>query len=240
MLKKIVLTSVFILSICYSYAQTDSTQTKKINHYIGIQANPLFRQIINLNNNNSNAVINPYLLTYSFIFSKCGWGIQTGIGYNYSVTADKDAPANHQSKINDLFYRAGVGRKIVLSKKFEAEFSLDVAGDYRNDRTFSMSVTNFGSGSSDSVATTVTSNITSIGGGIRGGLNFYLSPKILLGTEANYYYLISPQKQNIFIKETITQPGFATNSTSTNENQSIDNSKFSLTLPAVLFLIVKF
>lgn len=238
--KKFLLTIAFISSICYCYAQTDLTQTKKINHYLGVQANPLFRQIINLNNNNSNLVTNPYLLTYSIMLAKTGWGIQTGVGYNYQVTADKDAPANHQSKINELSYRLGVGRKIMLSKKFEAEFSLDFAGAYLNDRTFTLSVTDFGSGQSDSVSTIVSSSTKSIGGGLRGGLSFYLSPRIILGTEANYYYLHSPQRQNVFVKEVFTQNGFPPVTTSTNDNQSIDNSKFSLTLPAVLFLMVKF
>jgi len=240
MLKKYLLTIVFLSSICYSYAQTDSTRIKKINHYIGVQANPLFRQIINLNNNNSNLVTNPYLITYSLIFSNCGWGIQAGVGYNYQVIADKDAPANHESKFNDLSYRVGFGRKVTLSKRFEAEFALDLAGDYKNDKTFTLSVTDFGSGFSDSVATTVSSKTQSIGGGLRGGLNFYLSRRVILGTEANYYFMRSPVRQNINVEETFTEVGVPPTVTLTNQNQTINNSKFSLTLPAVLFLIVKF
>jgi len=239
MLKKYLLTIAFVSSVCCGYAQTDLTPTKKINHYLGVQANPLFRQIINLNNNNS-LVTNPYLLTYSLISTKSGWGVQAGVGYDYQSTEDKDAPANHRSKINDFSYRVGVGRKVMLSKKFEAEFGLDVAGNYQNDRTFSQSDIDFGSGQSDSVFTVVLTKTTGMGGGLRGGLNFYLSPKILLGTEANYYFMRSPQKQNVSVKETVTQFGGPPITRFSNQNQSATASKFSLTLPAVLFLIVKF
>jgi hypothetical protein len=240
MLKRNLLAVALISSICYGYSQTDVTRTKKITHYIGVQANPLFRQIINLNNNNSNLITNPYLLTYSVVLAKRGWGIQTGVGYNYESTEDEDAPANRQSKINDFSCRVGFGRKVMLSKKFEAEFGVDVAGDYKNDKTFSLSVVDFGSGASDSVSTVISTNTKSIGGGLRGGLSFYLSPRIILGTEANYYFMRSPQRQNINITETFTQNGQPQITTTTNENQSVNISKFSLTLPAVLFLMVKF
>jgi hypothetical protein len=240
MLKKSLLTVALLSSICYGYAQTESTRINTIDHYLGIQANQLFRQIINLSNNNSNLVTNPYLITYSLMLAKSGWGIQTGLGYTYEVIGDENSPANHQSRINDLSYRVGLGRKIMLSKRFEAEFSFDLAGEYKNDKTFTLSVTDFGSGFSDSVSTMISSKTNGIGGGLRGGLNFYLSNRIILGTEANYYFMHAPLKQNINITETFTQSGFPQSTTTTNENQSIDNSKFALTLPAVLFIMVKF
>lgn len=239
MIKKISLTFIFVSVCCFAFAQTDSTNRKKINHYIGIQANPLFRQIINLSNNAA-VVTNPYQLTYDFMFRKCGWGIQTGLGYTYQVTGDKNSAANHQSVINDVFYRAGFGKKKMIAKKFEATFGFDIAGDYRNDNTYALSVTGFSGGSSDSVETRTASSITSIGGGLRGGLSFYISRRVILSTEANYYFFNSVQKQNTFLLETITQPGFPTTTNSSNENSDTRNKKFALTLPAVLFLVVKF
>ena len=119
MLKSIFISAGLAASLL-CHAQKDTEETKMFNQYIGVQANQLFRQIINLNNNNNTAINNPYLLTYSINLTKCGWGIQAGIGYNYQKITDKDLPVGRETKFSDLSYRIGIGRKVRLGKKLEA------------------------------------------------------------------------------------------------------------------------
>src|SRR4051812_22509181 len=116
MIRKALFGAVLIACALNVYAQTETP--KKIDQFVGVQVNQLFRQIINLNSSNTNNNNNSYLLTYSINLAKQGWGISVGTGYTYQEITDKNSPANHQSKINDLFYRAGLERKVLIGKKF--------------------------------------------------------------------------------------------------------------------------
>ena len=212
---------------------------KKIYHELGIQANPLLRQLINLNSGNATTVTNPYLMSYSLTFTKCKLSLDAGVGYSYQSFQDKNSPSNHISRINDVFYGVGFGKKCHIGKRFEAECAIDFAGSNQNDKTFSLSVTSFGGGNSDSTSTTTSTVSGSIGSGLRGNLNFNISRRIFIGTEANYYLQFTSNKQHVFVKDVITSGSFV-QVTSTNTNTDTSFTKFSLTLPAVLFLIIKF
>lgn len=239
MLKKIFIVVCCALCAYNCYAQDVPEKTKMFSHYAGVQANELFRQIINLNNTND-IVDNPYLLVYSLNLANSGWGVNAGIGYNYKKTADKDAPGNRINKMNDLFYRAGLGRKVMISKKLMAGYGLDFAGDYQLNKTTSVSVTDFGS-SSDSSITSVTSKIESAGGGVQLNLGFHISERLILSTEATYYFLKSKQKQNILVTETVTNINNNDSATTTaNENIETEISDFTFRIPVAIFLVVKF
>ena len=237
--KKIFLTAIFAASIFYSRAQTETAKLCKYNQYAGVQANQLLKQLINLNNNNT-PINNPYLFTYAIYSVKSGWGVHAGIGYAYKKTTDKNSPANHESRINDLTYRIGGGQTLMLGKKFEAAYGLDFIGQYKLDKTFTTSVTDFGNGK-DSSATTVTSKTTGYGLGPRFALSFHISDRVLLGTESTYYYSLDKEKQNVIVTETITDNfSNTTTVTTTNTNLETDFASFTFAVPTALFLILKF
>ena len=156
MIKNLALTAVAALYIFNCYGQDDAVPGKAVNYYVGVQANQLFNAIINLNAN-SVPVSNPYLIIASANSVKYGgWGVQGGFGYNYQDITNKLTPSSGESKISDISYRAGIGRKVMVSKKFQIGYGLDYIGDYHLDQTFTSSVTNFGNGSQDSTASTTT------------------------------------------------------------------------------------
>src|SRR6187551_3878023 len=93
----------FISSI--AFAQQDSSY-RKANHYIGVQANQLIKQLFNLSNNNA-VVNNPYLLVYSVNSVRNGWGANIGFGYTFNEVTDGDAFNTRETKVNNFFFRAG-------------------------------------------------------------------------------------------------------------------------------------
>src|SRR5205085_11799559 len=116
--------------------------------------------------------------------------------YNYKNIVDEDVPVGRETKVNDLFFRIGIEKKIMLGKKFEAGYAFDLTGTYQLDKTFSLSVTNTGS-SIDSSESTVTNKTTSFGLGPQLSLGFHISDKILLGTEATMYFSSETSHQNV-------------------------------------------
>lgn len=222
---------------CSAQAPVDTS--KRYNHYVGVQINQLLKQLINLNNNNA-TIDNPYLLTYTMAMAKSGWNVHAGIGYNYKKVTDKNTPANHESKINDLNYRVGLGKTVTFGKRWEASYGLDYVGGYKLDKTFSTSVTDFGNGS-DSSATTSTNKTITKGYGVQLTLGFHISDRILIGTESTYYFADADQKQNILITETVTNDfNNTTTVTTTNTNLETETSTFTFSVPVAIFLILKF
>jgi hypothetical protein len=229
-----------MVMVIHCYAQNELPETKKFDHYIGFQANELLRQLINFNNT-STPINNPYLAIYSISMKNCGWGAHVGVGYIYKKTLIKEEPVSRESRVNDLFYRFGIEKKFMLGKRFECSASLDFTGSDSLEKTFSTLVTNAGS-SNDTTNTTVTHKTTAVGGGPRFTIGFHITDKLILGTEAMFYYSSQKQKENtynILIQTDIFNNNLQEISTS-NSNLEKDIDDFSFTLPVALFLIVKF
>ena len=235
MLKKILLTAATSVCLIHGYAQTAVVKKKQNDFYAGVQANQLFRQVLNLSNNNT-PITNPYLFVFSMNCIENGWGLQTGIGYNYQKIQDKNSPANHVSSINDLFYRIGGGRKVMLGKRLQAGYGMDFVGKYLVDKTFTVTVTDFGSGVDSSLADAETKT-TGIGIGMQGSLGFFITDKLIVSTEATYYFQRSKQKQYVNVTDYNSFNNTVTTSNSNTENEISD---FTFTVPVALFLVLKF
>jgi hypothetical protein len=234
------ITAALVAGLLKCYAQ-ETESTHMFDQYIGIQSNLLVRQIINLNNSATTTINDPYLLVYSINLNKTGWGLQAGIGYNYQDIKDKTSPSGTESIINELSYRVGLGRKRMISKRFEVGYGVDFVGNNQSDKTTTSSVTSLGQlGSSDSSASTVSSKVSSIGAGAEASLNFYITKRLIIGTEATAYFLVTKQKQNIFSVDVQTENFVPFQSTAANSNTETDTTTFSFTLPVALFIIVKF
>src|SRR5258705_8055723 len=156
-------------------AQSNDEKPRLLNHYAGVQINQLLKQIINLNTNQVPFTY-PYLVTYSVNSLKYGWGVNAGFGYNYQHFLDKNSPANHETKINDLFYRAGIGKRFMLSKKFTANAGLDYVGQYKINKTVTSSVIDNGFQTDSSTSSSVTKEKGS-GYGAQLAVNFYITER---------------------------------------------------------------
>jgi hypothetical protein len=241
MIKKLIVLAAFLSCLLTSFAQsTDSDNQPKYTQYIGVQANELIKQIVNLNNS-STVITNPYLLTYTILSNKCGWGIEAGLGINYQDTQNK-VPVSDESKNNDYNFRIGICKKFKIGKRFEAGFGLDIIYNYSDDVTTSSTSTVSG-GFTDSSSTVTTTKITGIGFGPQLYLGFNISQRVILGTEVSYYYTSSTQKENVFNTDTqieVSGNQTITTSTSSNSNLETDIKSLSFSFPTVIFLIVKF
>lgn len=210
--------SVLLLSISsVAFSQQDSTY-KKTNHYFGVQANQLLKQLFNLNN--SNAVVdNPYLLVYSFNSVQTGWGMNFGLGYTFNEFKEGDDILRKETKINNYFFRVGFEKKTNLGKKWIFSGGIDITNDNQKNNTKTTS--------SGSTAETDTKS-KGWGIGPRVTLNYKITDRIILGTECTYYFRAG--------KNTLK----SSSSFGPIEETTDKEKQFLLTVPAVLILIVKF
>ena len=206
-------------------AEAEATE-KKATTYLGVQANQLIRQIFNFSNSNS-AIDNPYLFIYSVNSKETGVGFSSGLGYSVSQITDGDASNKRETKINNFSIRVGVEKKSSIGKKWLVSWGFDITHDNLKNETSNTQAFN---PNNTSVSTT-TNTTSSWGIGPRFTLNFQLTNRILLATEANYYY-----------KSGSTATTSSTSSPSFNSEikTSSDFTKFQFTVPAVIYLILKF
>jgi hypothetical protein len=241
MVQKIFLPLLLLCQSLHITAQTEAAKTKplQINCYVGLQANQLVKQLLNLSN--SPAISNPYLLTAAVTSYKYfGISLRGGIGYNYSKITEL-SPATHESKLHEIFFRYGIGKNFLLGTKWEASIGVDRVEEYKVNKTFATSVTIFSS-TTDSVESVTTSKTETEGYGGQLALAFHLSKHVLLGTEATFYYVTSHIKQNSEVFENITNTSAAEENIFTYEatNSEAKEVSFNATAPVALFLIVKF
>jgi hypothetical protein len=240
MIKKIILTTgIFACCFVMCCAQDEDAKPKMFDMYVGVQANELINQIINLNNG-STPVSNPYLLTFSINLSKSGWGLEGGIGNTLSNSKDVNAPVLNETDINNIFYRIGAGRTLMVSKRLQIGYYLDFKVDHQIDKTITGTNTVFSLTQNDSTIASSTTKNVGIGFGPKFQLGFYLSKKLMLGTEISYYYTSSKAKQNSLTTDYRIDTVNGNSTSIINSNSETDATSFSITFPTALFLIYKF
>jgi len=216
-----------------SYCQdSDTIKPKLFNHFIGVQGNELIRQVFNFNNTTANNS-NPYLLTYHINFARSGWGLRVGAAYSNRVFTTDDGITANKSNLNDLRLRFGIERAFRLSDRWSCGAGLDGIMKHDDNKTQSR-VVNF-----DTTTTNITSLATGYGGGAMAWLRYSVSPHVLVGTEASFYYTMGNQKQNI--KITSVNPFvFPLQQTTVITKTDNDFSDGVFALPVTFYLIVKF
>lgn len=238
MLKRYTVTAALTACIAITAtAQEDpvSPKSKIFEHQVGVQANELVRQVFNFNNNN-NTLNNPYLLTYSLNWKKPGIGIRLGVGPDFRSFKDDDGIVQQENNINVMNLRLGLEKTFVLSDKWSAGAGVDyvLANDVSYTKTFTRTF--------DSTSTDIASNTATKGYGAVAWLRYHITPHILIGTEASFYYRKGDFRQDISIT-TKTQGGIIGQpSVFETKITKIDNEvEFgTFNLPMVLYLIVKF
>jgi hypothetical protein len=232
---------VLVLSqlLCLSaMAQEETAVARKSDHYVGLQANQLIRQIFNFSGA-SPAINNPYLLTYAVNAIKGGAGFTAGFGYTFAEAKDGDQFVDRTTTNNDVFFRLGFEKKSMLAKKVIFSLGVDVVLDRQKLETETKEKTQSQINFESSTRT------TGAGVGPRLTLNYQITEKIIVGTEANYYYKsfkIEQTQKNVFF-ETQFDPitGQPRQVRRTEENTESEKQKrFQFNSPAVIFLIMKF
>lgn len=227
-----------VLCGSYSIAQDNVIEDipdteNKLTHYIGLQANPLLRQILSLSNVSDSD--NPFLLTYAMRFNPSDLTVNAGFGHSQSTSEDQDGL---KISSTDFSGRLGIGKRHTLGKRFEVGYGLDFITGKTSTETFTIQVINFGNGK-DSTFTTTKSVLRNYGLGPQINISFLITENILFGTEASYYYIRSTEKFHVESVNHSTINDITLINTDLI-NDEIKISEFSLQIPIALFLIIKF
>jgi hypothetical protein len=217
----------------------DSVSSKKASHYFGVQVNQLIQQIFNLSGN-ATTVINPYLINYSVNSNKTGWGLNLGIGYTINNLDQSSANNTVKTQGNNFSFRIGVERKVFIAKKIMVSYGFDLLSDRGKSNTTNASQFQFNTNETDTDAKTKDS-----GFGPRVTINYFVTPKIILGTEMTYYYKaittfqeITNTSTTITVDPNTGQQTSNTNTSTTNSSQT--NKQLNFASPVILFAILKF
>jgi hypothetical protein len=205
---------------CPSVYGQDAVESKTADQYVGLQANQLVRQVLNFGN--APAVSNPYLLTYAVNSKTMGTGFTAGLGYTYNQFNDGDAITSRQSTQSSFFLRLGIEKKVFWTKHWMISYGIDVVIDAEKDLT----ETSFNPGGGSNIQTLVESKTNRTGLGPRFSLNYVFTERLIIGTEASYYFKGGTEK--------IKDPSLPAST------QNSKSRSFNLAVPSVIYLILKF
>jgi hypothetical protein len=206
-----------VLSISSFAQQTDEPPAKQNSNYVGIQINPLIRQLLSFGA--VGGVTNPYVITWSVNNTITGWGFGAGFGYVYNQIKSGDAISQLNTTVNDFHFRMGPERKAKIGKRWITSFGGDIVADSEVNKTTSTSQGGFN--------VTTETNTGKVGLGARMTLNYAFSDRMILGTEGSYYLKFINEERKVSGSQTVTP--------TTSKMKS-----FTPTLPAVIFMIIKF
>ena len=207
-------------------AQTDETNNKTCDNFIGVQVNGLIKQILNAN---TAATGNPYLFNYSIDSKKTNYGFRIGIGYNDNVAANTTGINVTSSKTNDLQLRLGFEKAYILSHRWSAGIGIDFILNYNND--YNNNANNYYSDTTISNSKTL---MTTYGAGAMGWLHYNITKHIVLGTESSYYYYAGTKNQTVDYTTNIAGSNVVAES---KINTTVSHGNFSS--PMVIYLMIK-
>ncbi len=237
---RLALVSFFCLSGSLLFGQQDElfTKAKTFDHFVGVQVNPLFRQIINFGE--IDEVNNPYLLKYTLRHNSSGLTFNAGGGLNITSTENDDGLKTN----NDSYaFRGGVGYQQRFSNRFEAGIGVDFIRGKTSRETFSLQVFDF-SQQTDSTISRVRNASSSFGGGIQLNLNYYISERVLIGTECTLYFTRLTERFNLetdnYIIPNSNNPNSNVSRSINVFNEKNSGKSFVFLLPVALYLSFKF
>ena len=206
----------------------------KHTYHIGLQANPLLRQILNFGANEE--VNNPYLLRAEMRLPNSRNEISLGLGLSFI-----NNETNNSFKTNafNSDIRLGLGRKYLVGKRFEAGIAIDLLGNFAESKT--VSVNNFGGGSFvDSTISTTTTNGFGFGLGPRLNFDYYLTDNIKLGTEASFYWQSIQSEQKVVVENFTSDFNGNIVYNRTDDKDELSQSSLNIFIPVVIYLTVIF
>ena len=185
--------------------------------YVGLQANQLLRALFSFGTPPS--VVNPYMLTIATNNRVTGIGFNTAIGYSLLQSRNGDNFTLVDVTTGDFSWRMGVEKKMFITDRW----IWSIAGDVVYHR---LKETSRGAAPNTNPVTSQTT-LTEGGLGPRCTLNFVITDRILLGTEASFYMMFGKQTQ---ILDNTGLPPIP--------DRNFHN--FVPSVPAALFLLVRF
>jgi hypothetical protein len=199
-----------------------------------VQLNGLIRQVVNFNNNTTTTPVNPYLLTYTINSVETGLGLRLGAGANFSSSTVKDGITETITSINDFQLRLGLEKRFELSKRWSAGIGLDALANGSNDYT-TATIHSF-----DTTTTKTISKLPAYGGGAMGWLRVRVTEKILIGTEASFYYLAGTEERELAVTKKVmsSTPPFTMVTTTTVTKSKPKFSQGTFQSPIVFYLVV--
>jgi hypothetical protein len=214
--------------------ETGDPSENNVDHFVGVQANPLLRQVLSLAT--TPTVQNPYLINYTLRFNESNLALSAGVGFSRSTSENDD---NLETELSQLDLRVGVGQQFRVSKLLELGYSLDFNFGNRNVETSTVQVIETPT-TTDSTYTRTTNKNELLGGGLRANILFYITPKILLGTEASYNFAHIESNFNLLRVVTFTNENGTEELKRFEDESSETRENFDFTLPVSIFLIIKF
>jgi hypothetical protein len=232
-MRKMLLTACALTYALTSHAQVDTPKlkTKFAEHHVGIQVNELVKQIFSLGNGAA-AVTNPYLLTYNINHIKTGIGVRLGAGYSSQTLSNEDGVTNRKTDMNKLNLRFGFEKSFKLSGRWTAGAGAD--GIYTTDYDHTETVVR----SFDTTSTSTIVKNEGFGYGAMAWLRYTVTKNIVIGTEASFYNTTVKQNQEVTITKRTTN--FPPKLVTTVNKLDNTNRQTTLSLPVVLYLLIRF
>jgi hypothetical protein len=228
--------AVLFAIVCNSHLSAqqtaDSADNNTFDHFTGVQANLLLRQILSFND--PGEINNPYLLKYT-LKHRSGIALNIAAGFN-SVSEETGGGIISNSDQVDLRVGLGYQKKV---GKFEIGVGADVIFSDLDQQTFSSQVITSSQGI-DSSLTSTGKSVEGFGYGLQGSVSFYLTPNILIGTETSLRYIKTTDKLNTYIERYFIQGNEIITAMQTNENDLIEAKSYTIQIPVAIFLIAKF
>ncbi|MFK8009723.1 MAG: outer membrane beta-barrel protein [Saprospiraceae bacterium] len=170
-----------------------------------------------------NSIIqNPYFFTYKFIYGN--FALRAGLGGKLDESESFiDGTSDKLTlKKSNFDWRIGLEYRMPIGERWLGTFG----ADYVAKKTFDERVSNSGF---DKVV--IADNQVGSGGGLAIGVQYALTPKLMLGTEAAFYYLNVERKQMTTFENL---PEF-------NTDPEINNNRITQSLlPSSIYLIFHF
>lgn len=150
---------------------------------IALQANQLLKQLLSFGGNTV-PFSNPYLFSYNILSKNGKWGFRSGFGYTLSIGSTSSPTSTVNSNLNNFDVRIGFMNKKKLYKNFYAYTGADyIIGLAANTTRSRFSQIN-------TAARTSTIEFKNGAGPILG-CEYYINPRLKIGTEATYYMTLN-------------------------------------------------
>ena len=250
-MKKIVLLVFCVYSfIMFSQDSTKTIKPKRtIFNEVGINASLLLRQVFG--SSASSITPLPYDLTYKLIIKKTAVRVGLGINIKNTTTINTSYSSNYQTTPDLLlpnytnstsyYYRVGFEYRFRISRKFLVYTGVDIVGQSSNTKLQNNYMNNNLPNSYDYSKTNSTITSSGVGAGPVIGIQFYCTKRFSIYTEIPFYYMKTTQntQTNQYAN---SYPSSSSNyvQTYSGTTQHITTSTFSITIPATLYMAVKF
>ncbi|MCU0435625.1 MAG: hypothetical protein MUC87_19350 [Bacteroidia bacterium] len=228
-----------------SVLANDSIPDKTRHHELGINATLLLKQVVNFSP--TTLTMLPYQVTYKYITGKRAW--RTGIGINISRQSGRvrefNTPVNYYPSRSTYFnttsldFRAGYEFQIPIEKRFCGYVGFDAVTSLRNEKSFSVTITDNLPSNFFYNTTSVNEQNISAGGGAVAGFQFFLTKRISLFTETPIY-LVWTKSDSQTVSTTDTYFGSGITTQVIRDTSDFAVLDFNIILPVTLYLSMRF